>query len=572
MVTGVDDIFQNEVFLFSFSFKCINHLYSIAYIFSSSSDTPLFYAQDPSIPVVDIFLTTAISKQGKRCQYRVRDLPGSPLAKKYGEDELERIITEIREYYDDVDSFVITVPIEAIPSFACLLSFSLKNLSKPIIFTTAVSSLASQSSRQPTDNLLGALLCAGHIPTADVMVFHDRKLLRGNRVYKEASSIAISAFRSTIGSLAVVGDFIDISKTFLLSIPEDPVSSFDLEFTPKLCKDVIVISLLPEMPAMLVSNILAPPLRGAVLNLSSFPSVSDVSAEVVAAIQNASSRGVIVLVINIVGQTVAESAKNLFEAPLYDAGVIHGFDLTSDAALAKLGICLSQSNNAYEVTDLMSSSIRGEMTVQPGYKTAMIDRGPAEVDDEEVEDSSTSNGENKSTVKLLEEDSKEAKPLLLAGSQDAGDVQSETQTELKNSSIVEQQSDTKITAKEETGDLESSSPTESNSEQLLSSTLSVGDISNAAVSNLDDRDLSGTLKAHEVVTKSQRKSRHRRRSSQGRKLSAASNLSQEAKDDLVKISAGGSTFDKPTKASLSRTNSIRKERSRSRSTSNANKR
>jgi lysophospholipase len=66
---------------------------------------------------------------------------------------------------------------------ASALSFMLENLTKTVIITGSQIPLM-ELKNDAVDNLLGALLVAGHFVVPEVSIFFANKLLRGNRSTK----------------------------------------------------------------------------------------------------------------------------------------------------------------------------------------------------------------------------------------------------------------------------------------------------------------------------------------------------------------------------------------------------
>lgn len=77
---------------------------------------------------------------------------------------------------------------------AAALSFMLENLNKTVIVTGSQIPILEWKN-DAVDNLLGALLVAGHFNIPEVTVFFHNKLIRGNRCSK-VNTVEMEAFSS----------------------------------------------------------------------------------------------------------------------------------------------------------------------------------------------------------------------------------------------------------------------------------------------------------------------------------------------------------------------------------------
>ena len=109
----------------------------------------------------------------------------------------------LRANYAHYDGFIVLHGTDSLAYTASALSFMLRNLAKPVILTGSQAPMAQLHS-DATDNLLGALVIAGHFHIPEVGLFFRQKLYRGNRATK-VSTDAFEAFISPdLGPLAEV--------------------------------------------------------------------------------------------------------------------------------------------------------------------------------------------------------------------------------------------------------------------------------------------------------------------------------------------------------------------------------
>lgn len=104
------------------------------------------------------------------------------------------IAMDIRKYYEYFDGFVILHGTDTMAYTSSALSFMLEDLGKSIILTGAQVPIYEQRS-DGRENLLGALIIAGHYVIPEVTLYFDHQLFRGNRVIKD-NNREFNAFQS----------------------------------------------------------------------------------------------------------------------------------------------------------------------------------------------------------------------------------------------------------------------------------------------------------------------------------------------------------------------------------------
>jgi L-asparaginase len=125
---------------------------------------------------------------------------------------------------------------------------------------------------------------------------------------------------------------------------------------------VAALRLFPGISSDLVRNMLRPPLKGLVLEAYGVGNGPDKHHDFIAALQEATARGVVIVDCT----QCLEGTVNLHEyaagSALARVGVISGFDMTAEAALAKLFYLFSQRFSPARVKRDMQRDLRGEVT------------------------------------------------------------------------------------------------------------------------------------------------------------------------------------------------------------------
>jgi L-asparaginase len=281
-------------------------------------------------------------------------------------DNWAKMANTVADNYDRYDGFVILHGTDTMSYSASALSFMIEHLGKPIVFTGSqlpVGVLRSDAK----ENLLTAIeIAAAEDPSGrpmvpEVTIFFEDSLFRANRTTKKNAE-HFEAFDSyNYPSLAKAGVHIQY-RTNLIRYPH--------EFTPiflhtKTCTDVAVLKLFPGINESVVRAVLGTQgLRGVVLE--TYGSGNAPSARwLYEALREATERGIIIVNktqcnMGSVDMGQYEVARNLLKA-----GVISGYDITTEALLTKLMILFGQfPDNTDKVRQLLTRPIAGEMTIE----------------------------------------------------------------------------------------------------------------------------------------------------------------------------------------------------------------
>lgn len=270
--------------------------------------------------------------------------------------------TIIRDNYHQFDGFVILHGTDTMAYSASAISFMLKGVNKPIIFTGAQIPIGATRS-DARENLITALEIASkrngdHAMVTEVCLYFNYYLLKGNRAQKIRSS-NFAAFESeNYPYLAESGVEIVYNESYLKKYKDE-----SLKYSEKLDANVIILKIFPNISYNVVKGMLSiPGLKGVILE--SYGSGNTMKDDwFIKLLKEAIDRDIIILnVSQCIGGSVIQGRYETSKM-LTEIGVISGSDITTEAAVAKMMHLLGNEKSIEQVKKKLSIPIRGEMTI-----------------------------------------------------------------------------------------------------------------------------------------------------------------------------------------------------------------
>lgn len=279
-----------------------------------------------------------------------------------GPDSWRQMAQMVYDRYNDYDGFVILHGTDTMSYSASALSFMLENLGKPVVFTGSqlpVGVLRSDAK----ENLLTAIEIAaakdeeGNAIVPEVTIYFEDRLFRANRTTKRNAE-HFSAFNSyNYPALAKAGVHITYQPHLVhYSDPRQPLrlhTSFDT--------NVAVLKLFPGIQPSVVRAVLhARGLKGVVLETfgaGNAPSDKWLYRELKAAVD----KGIIIVNKTQCNTGSVEMGLYAVSLNLMKAGVLSGYDITTEALLTKMMLLLGEQPD--QAKQLIGTNLCGEVTI-----------------------------------------------------------------------------------------------------------------------------------------------------------------------------------------------------------------
>lgn len=275
-----------------------------------------------------------------------------------------KIARVIQKNHHAYDGFLIIHGTDTMAYTASALSFMLTPPHKPVILTG--SQIPLQELRNDArDNLLNALLVLQgyHDRLCEVFLCFDNTLFRGNRCTK-VDSDALNAFASP--NFPVVGELgihLNIHWNRVQKRPESIAENRPLTLAPMGDATVASFRLFPGLCASYLDAMLRPPVQGIVLECYGSGNAPSRNPEFLKALREATQRGVVMVAVTQPTRGSADLRLYSTGQALRDTGVVSGYDMTTEAALAKLFYLFGRGLSPEQTRQELQRDLRGEMTV-----------------------------------------------------------------------------------------------------------------------------------------------------------------------------------------------------------------
>mgnify|MGYP003587628751 CR=1 FL=1 len=272
--------------------------------------------------------------------------------------KLARIIEENYELYD---GFVVLHGTDTMSYTASVLSFMLENLNKPVILTGSQLPLGVVRT-DGRDNIINSIEMAAAkddetplIP--EVCICFENKLFRGNRTNKYNAENFEAFVSGNYPALAKVGVYIRYKHHLILK-----PNFKKLKVHYNLDSNVAILKLFPGISENVVKSILSINGLKAVVMETYGSGNAPTEKWFIDSLKSAIDKGIIVFNVTQCKSGSVEIGKYETSVDLGKIGVIGGYDITTESAIAKLMFLLGKNISYDEICKQLQVSIRGELT------------------------------------------------------------------------------------------------------------------------------------------------------------------------------------------------------------------
>ena len=324
-------------------------------------------AQTGALQPADLHTFKAFVPEMFASETQVDMIPFDPLldSSDLNPDSWRQMAQIVYDHYEQYDGFVILHGTDTMSYSASALSFMFDNLSKPIVFTGSQLPIGMLRS-DAKENLLTSIEIAaaydqeGKPFVPEVCLYMDGSLYRGNRTTKRNAE-HFSAFNSyNYPALARAGVHITYNKALIGNYGN---ACHPLKLKTNFDTRVAILKLFPGITEPVVASILdSPGLRGVVLE--TFGSGNAPSHEwLYRRLYDAVEKGLVIVNKTQCNTGSVAMGHYAVSMNLLKAGVLSGYDITTEALLTKMMLLLGEFPNDNEkVKKLLLMPLCGEFT------------------------------------------------------------------------------------------------------------------------------------------------------------------------------------------------------------------
>lgn len=270
----------------------------------------------------------------------------------------------IEDNYENYDGFVVLHGTDTMAYTASVLSFMLDNLNKPVIFTGSQLPLGMIRS-DGRENFISAIEIAAaqkdDLPVVpEICIYFEDFLFKGNRTTKHNSSNFNAFISGNYPPLATVGIDVKFNNN---NITKPNFKKLKVSY--QLDNNIVILKLYPGISPQSVHSILnIEGLKGVILETfgsGNAPTADWFIDELATAIKN----GIIIYNVTQCKEGSVDSGKYKAGLLLKNIGVVSGYDITTESALAKMMYLFGKGLEIDTIKKMLSEPLRGEMTVTP---------------------------------------------------------------------------------------------------------------------------------------------------------------------------------------------------------------
>jgi L-asparaginase len=272
-----------------------------------------------------------------------------------------KLANVIEENYENYDGFVVLHGTDTMSYTASVLSFMLENLNKPVILTGSQIPLGVVRT-DGRDNIINSIeIAAAKIDETpvvpEVCICFENKLFRGNRTNKFNAENFEAFVSGNYPTLAKVGVQIRYKNHLIL---KPNFKKLKVHYT--LDQNVAILKLFPGISENVVKSILSIKGLKAIVMETYGSGNAPTDKWFLEALEAAIKNDIIIFNVSQCKSGSVEIGKYETSVDLGRIGVIGGYDITTESAIAKLMFLLGRNLPKDELIKYLQTPLRGELS------------------------------------------------------------------------------------------------------------------------------------------------------------------------------------------------------------------